>query len=113
ASGSNWTLTGLNLPTGQNIYIRARGDYGTGDHNGSESITESVRNAFISAAPTVTSVVSRKAHGGAGTFDVDLPLTGTPGVECRSGGATNDFTMVVTFVGNVTVTGSPQAQVTS
>ena len=27
AAGSNWTLTGLNLPTGQNIYIRARGYY--------------------------------------------------------------------------------------
>ena len=45
-------------------------------------------------------------------FDIDLPLTGTTGVECRNNSATNDFTMVVTFAGNVTVTGSPQAQVT-
>lgn len=65
------------------------------------------------AIPTVTSAVSRQAHGGAGTFDVNLPLTGTPGIECRSTGGTNDYTMVVTFTGNVTVTGSPQAQVTS
>lgn len=64
-------------------------------------------------APTVTSAVSRKSHGTAGNFDVDLPLTGAPGVECRSGRATNDFTMVVTFTGNVTVSGSPQAQVTT
>jgi hypothetical protein len=47
ASGSNWTLTGLNLPTGQNLYIRARGYYRSGNQNGSESITESVRNAFL------------------------------------------------------------------
>ena len=47
ASGSNWTLTGLNLTTGQNIYIRARGYYRSGFQNGSESITESVRNAFL------------------------------------------------------------------
>ena len=47
AAGSNWTLTGLNLPTGQNIYIRARGYYRSGYQNGSESITESVRNAFL------------------------------------------------------------------
>jgi uncharacterized Zn-binding protein involved in type VI secretion len=45
-AGSNWALTGLNLPTRQNIYIRARGYYGSGFSNGSESITESVRNAF-------------------------------------------------------------------
>src|SRR5213078_835298 len=61
---------------------------------------------------TISSAVSRKTHGGAGNFDVDLPLTGTTGVEDRSGGATNDFTMVVTFSTNVAVTGSPQAQVT-
>jgi len=34
------------------------------------------------------------------------------GVECRSGGATHDYSLVVTFSGNVTVTGSPQSQVT-
>ena len=63
--------------------------------------------------PIVTSALSRKTHGGAGMFDVALPLSGTPGIECRTGGATNDYSMVVTFSGNVSVTGSPQAQVTS
>jgi hypothetical protein len=62
---------------------------------------------------TVTGAVSRMTQGAAGTFDVALPLTGTDGVECRTQGGTHDFTMVVTFSGNVTVTGSPQAQVTS
>ena len=60
----------------------------------------------------MTSALSRKTHGSAGGFDVNLPLTGTPGIECRTSGGTNDYTMVVTFSGNVTVTGSPQAQVT-
>jgi hypothetical protein len=41
--------------------------------------------------------VSRKKHGSAGTFDIGLPLTGTTGIECRSGGPTNDFQIVVTF----------------
>src|SRR5207253_8431742 len=35
---------------------------------------------------TPSSVVSRKSHGTAGTFGIDLPLTGNPGIECRSGG---------------------------
>ncbi len=53
AAGSNWTLTSLNLPTEQSFYIRARGYYRSGQQTGSESITESVRNAFL-AVPTPT-----------------------------------------------------------
>lgn len=61
-----------------------------------------------SAVPlAVVSAVSRKLHGGV-PFDVTLP-----GIECRTSGGTNDYSMVVTFSGDVTVTGSPQAQVTS
>ena len=56
---------------------------------------------------------SRKTHGGAGSFDVNLPLSGPSGIECRSGGATNDYTVVVNFLANVSVNGSPQAAVTS
>src|SRR5205823_5027870 len=63
--------------------------------------------------PTVSQAISRKTHGVAGDFDVDLPPTGTPGIECRGGGATKDYTIKVTFSGNVTVTGSPQAEVIS
>jgi hypothetical protein len=56
-------------------------------------------------------VASRKAHGSAGTFDVDLPLTGSPGIECRSGGANGDYTLIFTFANPLTSVGS--ASVTS
>src|SRR5437588_7382001 len=62
---------------------------------------------------TVNSAVSRKTHGTAGNFDIAMPISGSSGVECRTTGGTNDYTLVVTFSGNVTVTGTPQAQVTS
>jgi hypothetical protein len=62
---------------------------------------------------SVTGAVSRKTHNAAGTFDIPMPLTGPSGVECRTSGGTNDYTLVVSFSVNVTVTGSPQAQVTS
>ena len=45
----------------------------------------------------LSSVVSRKTHGNAGTFDVGLRLTGNPGIECRSGGANSDYTLVFNF----------------
>jgi hypothetical protein len=50
----------------------------------------------------LVSVLSRKVHGSAGTFDVDLPLTGPRGIECRSGGANNDYTLVFTFTNTLT-----------
>ena len=53
--------------------------------------------------PMPTSVVSRKTHGAAGNFDINLPLTGTPGVECRGGGAANDYQVVFTFASAVTL----------
>jgi uncharacterized delta-60 repeat protein len=49
AAGDTWTLTGFGFrfPFGQNFYIRARGHYRSGWTNASESISESVRNAFF------------------------------------------------------------------
>ena len=46
--------------------------------------------------------VSRKTHGSAGDFDLDLPLSGTPGIECRGGGT--DHKIVFTFPTPVTYT---------
>ena len=67
--------------------------------------------------PLPTGVVSRKTHGdGAGTFDVDLPLPPNGiGIECRTGGATGDHSVVVTFALPVTVSGNGtvKAEVTS
>ncbi len=45
---------------------------------------------------TSTQVVSRKMHNGV-PFDINLPLTGNPGIECRSGGATNDYRLFSPF----------------
>jgi uncharacterized delta-60 repeat protein len=43
-----WQLTGQSLPTQQNIFVRARGFYSTGESDASGSLVDSVRNAFIS-----------------------------------------------------------------
>jgi uncharacterized delta-60 repeat protein len=100
AVGSSWTLTGLNLPAQQNFYIRARGYYGSGYANSSESITETVRNVFLRGA-SLTRVISRKFHG-ATAFGVDLPTGGNPGIECRSGGINGDYQLVFSFANPLT-----------
>jgi len=61
------------------------------------------RRFVESVVMQLVGVVSRKSHGKAGTFDVDLPSSGSPGIECRSGGATNGYTLVFTFTSNVSV----------
>ena len=50
------------------------------------------------------SVASRKVHGTAGTFEVPLPLSGSPGVECRTGGASGDHDVIFKFSAPVTFT---------
>ena len=56
--------------------------------------------------PLVPISVSRKMHGIV-PFDVNLPLTGPPGIECRAGG---NHQLIMGFPGNVSVT---SASVTS
>src|SRR6202035_1962452 len=60
----------------------------------------------VESAPMAQSAFSRKVHGGAGTFDIPLPLSGNVGVECRSGGGTNDYQMIINFATSVTVGGA-------
>jgi predicted outer membrane repeat protein len=55
------------------------------------------------------SAVSRMTHG-SNSFDINMPLVGNVGIECRSGGGTNDYLLVVNFPASVTATG---AQVTT
>ncbi|HWY51865.1 MAG TPA: hypothetical protein VNW72_10330 [Chthoniobacterales bacterium] len=52
--------------------------------------------------PILVGAVSRKTHGTAGTYDVDL-MPPAAGIEPRSGGANNNYEVVVTFAVPVTV----------
>jgi GDSL-like lipase/acylhydrolase family protein/dockerin type I repeat protein len=59
---------------------------------------------------TVTVAASRKLHAPGKLFDMQLPLSGAPGVECRAGGSASTYTLVFTFTNNIT---SATAAVTS
>src|SRR5213079_2388018 len=51
---------------------------GTGVYNGAIHAY-----AMLPIGPAPTGAVSRKTHGAAGDFDINLPLTGPVGIECR------------------------------
>lgn len=112
------TVTGVPSPTMGRLAFRyfaenAGPGGANADYIGIDTVSYHIApTCATDCAPLVLSALSRKGHGGAGNFDVDLPPTGTPGIECRSGGETSDYTIVVTFPSDVIVSGSPQAQVT-
>ena len=54
----------------------------------------------VGPIPGVNSIVSRKTHGSAGTFDLDLALAGPRGVEGRNDGS-NNHQIVLRFGGPV------------
>jgi glucose/arabinose dehydrogenase len=47
-------------------------------------------------SPMLVSAASRRIHGST-AFDVDLPLSGPSGIECRSGGPNGNYTIVFKF----------------
>lgn len=71
----------------------------SGEHAGT---TKQIAIVVTPATNQITAV-SRKVHGSAGALDIPLPLSGSPGVECRSGGATGNYQVVVTFPQTVSV----------
>jgi hypothetical protein len=128
-STSQWELAGINLAvdgpfstssTGTNPFNAAmfdtaglfmqddQGNWVTAPNPSAFYATEiAAREAFInSVVMQLTSAVSQKTHGNAGSFNIDLPQTAKPGIECRSGGPTNDYTILFTFANNVSVSGA-------
>jgi hypothetical protein len=61
------------------------------------------RRLFAAFDVALSSVVSRKTHGSAGDFDINVPLAGTRTVECRNGNGT--YTLVFTFPNVLTSVG--------
>jgi hypothetical protein len=105
------SLAALNVRT----YL-ARPDGGQRSQNNANDITPNGIYSLSGNASCVTTVpllgvVSAKTHGTAGEFDIGLPLSGNPGIECRTGGPSGNHTLVFTFANPLTAVGG--ASVTS
>ena len=100
-----------NVPTASHIYTDSgvyRATVRVTDSRGRTSTNPA--EVVVQVGSTLTGVVSRKAHGTAGTFDIPLPASGPVGVECRNTG-NNTHTVVFTFQRNLTgVTSSSIAE---
>jgi hypothetical protein len=94
SAGQSNTLSGIACASSSDCW--AVGDYS------SRGSLQTLTLHYTPSPPIPTSVVSRKTHGTGGAFDIDLPLVGTPGIECRTGGSTNDYQVVLTFASAVT-----------
>jgi hypothetical protein len=56
-------------------------------------------NPFL---PSITNAVSSQVHGSAGTFNLQLALSGTPTEECRRGSTIGSYSLILTFSQPVT-----------
>jgi len=95
----NATINTASLSGGRHvIFVRGRG---VNNFQGFQTWGP-ISAAFLDVTgvtETLLSAASRLTHGGAGTFDIAMPLTGTSGVEDR---ASSTYNAVFTFDGAVT-----------
>src|SRR5436309_2738065 len=85
------------------------GDYITivSDNSGGNAAYAATFNSeedvyFVRVAPAATGFALVSVDSVNGGFAIDLPLTGTPGVECRSGGSQGSYTIDFTFNDSLT-----------
>lgn len=99
ASSANYSLRGS-----------AVGEFGAASPGSITSANYNNKPGYVGQlSDLLTVAVARKTHGGAGTFDINLPLSGLAGVECRSGSIYN---VVFTFASTLTSVGSVSATAT-
>ena len=68
---------------------------------------QTLAEMYSISVPPLLNVGSRMTHGSAGTFDLNLSLTGTPAIECRRGGLNGNYSVVFNFANDVTNCGTP------
>jgi PKD repeat protein len=74
-------------------------------------VSSNTAQFLVEVSSPLSGIVSHKVHAFAGPFDINLPLGGTAGIECRSGGANKDYTITYTFARSLAGSGGITATV--
>src|SRR4029079_15018721 len=93
-SGATWTREFLPADYLNNIFASSSGNLWASGYDG-----KVLHKAGAGSTLPLVSALSRETPRSAGMFDVNLPLTGAPGVQCRDGGGS--YTFVFNFTTNV------------
>ena len=72
-------------------------------------VSQNTAQVLIEVDVPFTNVVSRMLHNGV-PYDIDLPLSGPAGVECRRPATANSYQLVFNFERDVTSVGTPSVQ---
>ena len=115
--GSSWSaVSSTNTSSTQNNVLNgvtcasASGCWAAGYFfNG--TVNQTLIEKFTPTIPPFPNAVSRMTHGSAGTFDVNLPMSGTPGVEDRTSASlgAGNYTIVFSFANNLVTVVSASA----
>ena len=70
---------------------------------GPAALTSPIAVTCLTSSIQPISAVSRKTHGAAGIFDINMPVVGSAGIEDRSGGPNGNYTLIVSFANAVTL----------
>ena len=97
--GRRDAIPALTVVSDQRALARPVDDAFVPNHSGGDG--SDIGAVELAAGVHPTSAASWKEHEGAGSFAINLPLAGL-GIECRSGGANNDYQLIVTFAQPVT-----------
>jgi hypothetical protein len=89
-------------PDGGHVFVT-----GGGQSQGADFATLSYAGLPPLPEVPLVSVVSQKFHGAAGPFDIDLlsPIPEFLGIECRSGGAAGEYTLIFNFANTLASVG--------
>lgn len=72
------------------------------DWSGAGALAQGAESENEPAAVQLLRAASRLTHGSAGTFEIEMPLSGDSGVEGRTGGRSGAYLAVFTFDAEVT-----------